>query len=766
MFRKYKQVLSPLISEDDFKDRQALHFLTLSLIVIPLLVVGQWIIRLLERDGDQLVMWPGFITMLATFAVWLIMRRGYVRLGSHLWVLALWLLATLVSARNGGVNTAVFSLHVIPILLAGLLLNPRAAVFYAVLSILSGFVMFLGAEQGWLDHAAQAYAINDPLVRWLFNTVMFLLSALILCQSTHNMNSVLKRAEANAHAQEKAEALLAAAIDQSPAGIIIADAPDGRIRLANQAALAIRGELSNHLTGIPVELYSVRWQIYHLDGLTLYESDQLPLARAILNGETVRDEAMIIRQANGENRWVMVNAAPILDGQGQIQAGIAIFPDVTAFHQTQEILQQYTTRLEILHDIDRAILRAETPATIAAGSLAHLHALIPAKRFSVTLFDTTTHTVEILATHSGGETRLGTGVHVPLNPEDWPGLDDLHQDRLYFQSDLQTRQVSSPLLRQLQTEGIQAIINAPLLVENLLIGSLNVGFDTAAVFENRTAKILQEVADQLAIAIRQAQLSDQTRHHANELEQRVAERTAELTRANERLQELDQAKSNFVSDVSHELRTPITNLKLRQHLLKIQPESADKHLEVLARETSRLESMIENLLLLSRLDQNRVEFTLEAVDLNQIVAEYACDREALAESRQLIITCHSILDLPPVQADRRLIEQVIGILITNALAYTPAGGQIVISAHRREGWAGFSVRDNGPGIPLDEQPRLFTRFFRGAAGRSSGVAGTGLGLAIAKEIVDRHDGEISIESDGIPGQGATFWVWLPTNKSA
>lgn len=92
----------------------------------------------------------------------------------------------------------------------------------------------------------------------------------------------------------------------------------------------------------------------------------------------------------------------------------------------------------------------------------------------------------------------------------------------------------------------------------------------------------------------------------------------------------------------------------------------------------------------------------------------------------------------------------------------------MVSTHQRKfddkRWVGFSVSDTGPGVPPEEQEQLFTRFFRGRAGRESEVPGTGLGLAIAKEIIDRHQGQIKIESAGKPGQGTTFSVWLPIQK--
>ena len=254
----------------------------------------------------------------------------------------------------------------------------------------------------------------------------------------------------------------------------------------------------------------------------------------------------------------------------------------------------------------------------------------------------------------------------------------------------------------------------------------------------------------------------------NEIRQRTVELEAanrELEATNARLQVLSNVKDEFVTNVSHELRTPIMNLNLYLHLLKRRPDKRDAYLATLQRETARLESLIEGLLTLSRLDQDRVELSLAPLDLNALTHEYVTDRMALAESKGLALMYQPAADLPPVNGDLNLVGQVVGILLTNALNYTPAGGHVIVQTRKTQAadrlQAGFSVGDTGPGISREEQNQLFTRFFRGNSGRKSGVAGTGLGLAIAQEIVERQHGQIIVDSTGIPGQGTTFSVWLP-----
>jgi two-component system sensor histidine kinase VicK len=236
------------------------------------------------------------------------------------------------------------------------------------------------------------------------------------------------------------------------------------------------------------------------------------------------------------------------------------------------------------------------------------------------------------------------------------------------------------------------------------------------------------------------------------------------------LKEVERMKDAFVSNVSHELRTPVTSIKIFLDLLTTaSPEETDKYLATLNRETDRLHHIIEDVLRLSRLDQGRLQPNITIVDLNELTARYVADRTPLAESHGLTIELLQQSDIPSTQADEGLLGQVLSILLTNAINYTPNGGKIgVCTQTSRLGTKQairFSVSDTGPGIPPEEQAYLFQRFFRGTAGRGSGRPGTGLGLAIAKEIVELHGGQIELESEGVSGHGSTFHVWIPVQES-
>ncbi|MBK8904873.1 MAG: response regulator [Anaerolineaceae bacterium] len=334
-------------------------------------------------------------------------------------------------------------------------------------------------------------------------------------------------------------------------------------------------------------------------------------------------------------------------------------------------------------------------------------------------------------------------------------------------------------------------LGVPVLAKDSVIGIIALDRFEVRPFTEDDIRLAAVFANQAAIAIENARLHQQTQRHAEELETRVEERTMDLQQqilerkrieetlrertlqleaANEGLRVLSRVKDEFVSNVSHELRTPVTNLKLRQHLLAARPDRWEGHLAVMARETTRLEQIIESLLFLSRLDQARVDWKPTRADLNELVSQFVRDRAALAQSGDLTLSFSGEPELPLVEVDVVLWEQALSILLTNAFNYTPAGGHVEVRTEvsQRDGqrWVGVSVHDTGPGIPPDEQHHLFERFFRGAVGRKSGAPGTGLGLAIVQEIVNRHHGQVEVMSEGLPGKGTTFSLWLLAAESA
>ena len=257
------------------------------------------------------------------------------------------------------------------------------------------------------------------------------------------------------------------------------------------------------------------------------------------------------------------------------------------------------------------------------------------------------------------------------------------------------------------------------------------------------------------------QAENELRDHHDHLEHLVEERTATLRAANEDLHRLGRIKDEFVSNVSHELRTPIANIKLYHDLLTRRPDQRERYLVTLQHETARLERLIESLLTLSRFDQQRMQPILVPLDLNALLGSLVQDRELLANEQNLDLHFLPIPDLPMIYGDVGLVTQAASILLTNALNYTPPGGTITVRTQCWGNWTGFTICDTGPGIPAEEQERIFERFFRGYSADLTGLPGTGLGLSIAREIMACHRGHIKVESPLKSGCGTAFHVQFP-----
>ncbi|MGC9356994.1 MAG: GAF domain-containing protein [Anaerolineae bacterium] len=230
------------------------------------------------------------------------------------------------------------------------------------------------------------------------------------------------------------------------------------------------------------------------------------------------------------------------------------------------------------------------------------------------------------------------------------------------------------------------------------------------------------------------------------------------------LKALERMKSQFISDVSHELRTPITTIRLYAQLLRKSPPSKwEEYLEALEVEIERQAQLIQEILQFSRIDAQRLDLDLQVVDLNELVESTLSSQILFAQDKGVTLEFHPGQRVPELWGDAQKLRQVMLNLIINALRYTSTGGEVSVRTGWAEiegrAWATVEVSDTGLGIPPEELPHIFERFYRGNKPRELQIPGTGLGLAIAKEIVDLHNGWITVETE--PDEGSTFTVWLP-----
>jgi two-component system phosphate regulon sensor histidine kinase PhoR len=235
-----------------------------------------------------------------------------------------------------------------------------------------------------------------------------------------------------------------------------------------------------------------------------------------------------------------------------------------------------------------------------------------------------------------------------------------------------------------------------------------------------------------------------------------------------RLKELEKVRQDFVANVSHELRTPLTTIKgYAETLLEgaLKEEVAFQFVQVIKRHTDRLTKIVEDLLMLSKIESKEFRLKREVISLQDLIDDVIDFVKGAAEKKNISISRNEILSSLVLEADRNYLEQVLTNLLDNAIKYTPEGGRITISAIEKESKEiQFSIEDNGIGIPREDIPRIFERFYRVDKGRSQELGGTGLGLSIVKHLVQAHGGRVWVESQ--LGKGSTFYFTLPKRSEA
>jgi len=287
-------------------------------------------------------------------------------------------------------------------------------------------------------------------------------------------------------------------------------------------------------------------------------------------------------------------------------------------------------------------------------------------------------------------------------------------------------------------EGMRSQLSVPITREGEVIGVISLEGRDAATFGERDLAFMQRLADHIAIAMTNARLY------------------ADVKAANE-------AKSEFVSIVSHELKIPMTSIKGYAKLLQMGTgditEQQRSFLSIISSNVDRMDTLVQDLLDISRIETGRMKLELQPVRLAAVVDEVVRLLRHEFETRQQTLSVNVPIDLPPVRADRVRLAQVLTNLLGNAYKYTSEGGAISVRAEIQAETVLCSVGDTGIGISSQDQEKLFEKFFRSDNEFVRSVKGTGLGLSIARSIVELQGGQIWVESE--LGQGSVFNFTVP-----
>lgn len=553
-----------------------------------------------------------------------------------------------------------------------------------------------------------------------------------------------------------------AVLRQLPFGVVIAEAPSGRITFANEYAERIYRRPPSAPGSVDEYVTAAAW---HLDGRP-YEPPEYPIVRA-LNGETIRGEEMEIARGDGTRCPILVHAAPVRGSEGRIVAAVGIFSDVTemkrAEHENRELAaRQRAARLEAEGAQRRLSLLAEISQFLLA-SLDYQAAISGLARLVLpSLGDGCFIEVE-----DRDEGRRVAIAHInPRKAGLLQALEQVHGMRELLGGALSNAlrtgrpdrgdrvTIASELPRSGEDAERQAIMRAidpraymviPLVTRGRVLGAMAFLLtETDRRYSSDDLDFAQHVARRAATAVDNLRLYEEARQ---------AQAAAE---------DANRLKDDFLATLSHELRTPLNAILGWARMLRtrsLDSPTRDKALGTIERNALAQAQIVEDLLDVSRVITGSLRLDLQPVDMGALIESAVTTIRPAAEAKGIDLNCR-VERVPPMVGDPGRLQQVVWNLLSNATKFTPSGGSIEVRVEPRDSAVYVYVSDTGVGISPEFLPHVFERFRQADSTSTRVHGGLGLGLAIVRHLVELHGGTVEASSAG-SGKGATFTVCLP-----
>lgn len=568
-------------------------------------------------------------------------------------------------------------------------------------------------------HTGQPFIAGEFPVPWTKDGVPIIDYVNLLCQPlwsntgaidyivVHGVHvtSQVEVRQANMQIEQR----LATILDQLPVGVVIAEAPSGKIIEGNaQVEAILRHPI---LPSATIEAYG-HWLGFHPDGRPV-QGTEWPLARA-LQGEVVLGEEFRYQRGDGTMTWIRVSGTPVHDPQGAIIAGVVIISDIAEQRNADTALRESEARLQ------QALEAGGLGSWIYDFQTDTVEASADCKRiFGLAADATLTYQSFIARLHPTDQGLIGTELTQAVE----------------LRHDITTE------CRVMLPDGLRRWVRIAGRATYRANGTPVALIGT--VLDITEQKQAEDEREQLLVAERTA---------------RQAAEAAVL------------ARDTFLSIAAHELRTPITALKGTAQLLlrqyernQVDTERLIHNLQVLERSTNRLAELTDDLLDVSRLRTGELTLDQELLDLRTLVQEAVTQQEPQCNANQQLV-----LDIPPtpclIPGDRLRLGQVFTNLLSNAMKYSPAGGTIIVTVTPRQGGVLTTVCDEGIGLPPEAESTIFNPFGRAPNAIASHLPGLGLGLYICRMIIEQHSGWIRASSAG-EHQGTTISFWLPSPVS-
>ena len=561
------------------------------------------------------------------------------------------------------------------------------------------------------QHAAEAQALAAQLQEQAIELEQQVETAQALAEELEAGNEELRVAHERAQAarqeaeRERSRAetergRLAAIIAHAPVGIVIAEAPSGRIVRGNAMVERI---LRHPVLHSPDTGAYDEWVAFHPDGRRV-EAREYPLARALAERRPVGPLEFLYQKGDGSRGWVQISGAPIRDSQGEVVAALAVLEDIDADKRAAQEREHLLRAIEV----ERLRLREvfeKAPAFMAVlRGPEHVFELVNPSFFQLV----------------GHREILGRPVHQALPEVEGQGFFEL-LDRVYRSGE--------PFFGQEMPVRLQREPGAPREERNV-----DFVYQPMRDAEGRVTGLIAHGVD----------VTDQVR-------------------ARRALEETSRAKSDFLATMSHELRTPLNAMLGYSELLLLGipeaiPERAREQVERIRLSATHLLQIIEEILTFSRLEAGRERLDLSAVALGELAREVGAIIEPLAAAKGLGFA----IDVPAptlrLQTDARKVRQILLNLLGNAIKFTEAG-QVTFAARTDGDGVVFQVHDSGIGIAPEHLERIFEPFWQVHSALHVRVGGTGLGLPVTRQLVELLGGSLHVESE--LHHGTTFTVHLP-----
>jgi len=716
---------------------------------------------------------PVGLGVVATHVVCLVlMRRGWPRISAIFYTLTLWLLISAATLYLGEVtSTSVSSLYTV-ILIAGILLGPWGSFGLAILCSLAVIFNILNIKgrgfslepSDWIPAiTVTANFVLVAVVAWLGQRSV--LKSLTSAQSSRSLLS-----QRSAQLQAAADIGGAAATSRDLTGLletitqVIAErfglyhvsifSHDQTTQELTLVAISQGGKKSTSPHSIHVVKQQGQSIIAHvartkkpylardvsIDPLYLHDPQldetRSELALPVLAGDKLFGVLDVL--SNQET--------PL--GQDEMNALLVLTNQVGAAIQNQRLLEATNRHLEeliALHGIATAGMEAEDEDDFLQRATAVVGKSLFPSNFGVLLLD---EKLGLLQHHSSyKESKVKTSPPIPLG-EGITGLVALTGQTMRV-ADVAAEPKYISVDPRVRSE-----LCAPLKGRERVLGVLDVESYEVDSFSKADEHLLQALAGQISISLERIRLLSEAQKRADELVNTLKQQ-----------EELSRLRDEFIQNVSHEFRTPLTIVSGYSEILDSGefgplPEEYKQPVSIIAKRVRMLTKLVEDLTALLDIEAHRGDFTtLRMADLiNPIYA--GLRTRALAEQVQLDLDLPA--GLPAIHGEETLLRKAIDNLVDNAIKFTPPEGRVHLRLKPENNSVLVEVSDTGVGIPKEEQPRIFERFYQVDGSSTRQFGGTGLGLALVKEIVDLHGGQISVNSQH--GKGSTFQIRLPAIK--